>query len=150
MIMNVYRKFVWAMFIVPLLLTGNALAADKKAPSGTIVIDETQVMALLGGDMGGGTLLLGGQSYNFKTKGLKIGGVGIHKINLVGQVYHLNDVADFPGDYFEAEIDVTLFDADKGGFWLKNSKGVTLHLKSSKGEGIALDTGAEGFKVTME
>jgi len=148
MIMNSYRKFVWAMFIIPLLLTGNSFAGDVK--TGTLVIDETQVMVLVGGDMGGGTLLLGNKSYSFKTGGLKIGGVGIHKIHLVGDDYDLNDVADFPGVYFAAEAGATLGDAGKGDFWLKNSKGVKLKLKSSKAEGIALSVGVEGLKITMK
>ena len=148
--MNIYRKFVCAMFIVPLLLTGNAHAADAKAPSGTIVIDETQVSLLIGGDIGGGTLLFGDNSYSFKSKGLKLGSVGVHKVHLVGKVYHLNNVADFPGDYFVAEIGVTVTDFDKEGLWLKNSKGVTLHMKSSGGEGLSLGIGTEGFKITMK
>ena len=148
--MNIYRKFVWAMFIVPLLLMGNALAADEKTPSGTVVIDETQVMVILGGDLGGGTLLLGDKSYSFKTGGLKIGGVGIHKIHLVGDVYDLNDVADFPGVYFAAQAGATLGDAGVGAIWLKNSNGVRLKLKSSDEKGIALSVGVEGFKITMK
>lgn len=113
--MNIIRKIVWAMFVVPFLLLGNVSAADEKAPSGTLVIDETQVMVLVGGDMGGGTLLLADNSYSFKTGGLKIGGLGMHKIHLVGDVYDLNDVADFPGVYFSAQAGVTLGDASKQG-----------------------------------
>lgn len=146
--MNIYRKFVWALFIVPLLLAGNSFAGDVK--TGTLVIDETQVMVLVGGDLGGGTLLLGDKSYSFKTGGLKIGGLGVHKIHLVGDVYDLNDVADFPGVYFAAEAGATLGDAGKGAFWLKNSKGVKLKLRSSKAEGVALSVGVEGFKITMK
>jgi hypothetical protein len=146
--MNIYRKFVWAMFIVPLLLSGNSFAHDIK--SGTLVIDETQVMVIVGGDLGGGTLLLHGDSYSFKTGGLKIGGLGVHKIHLVGDVYELKNVADFPGIYFSAQAGVTLGDAGKQGLWLKNDKGVTLHLKSSKSEGIALSIGVEAYKITMK
>ena len=54
--MNSYRKFAWVMFLVPLLLSGNSVAQGEK--SGTLVIDETQVMVIVGGDLGGGTLLL--------------------------------------------------------------------------------------------
>ena len=148
--MNIYRKFVWAMLLVPLLLTGNALAADAKTPSGTLVIDETQVMLLLGGDMGGGTLLFGDNSYSFKTGGIKIGGLGVHKVHMVGEVYDLNDIADFPGVYFVAEAGATLGDSGTAAIWLKNSKGVTLHMKTSDAKGIALSVGVEGFKITMK
>jgi len=146
--MNVYRKFAWVIFLVPLLLSGNSVAQGEK--SGTLVIDETQIMVIVGGDLGGGTLLLADKSYSFKTGGLKLGGLGVHKIHLVGDVYHLKDVADFPGVYFAAQAGVTLGDAGKQGLWLKNSKGVTLHLKSSKAAGIALSVGVEGFKITMK
>jgi len=148
--MNIYRKFVWAMLVVPLLLTGNAIAADAKTPSGTLVIDETQVMLLLGGDMGGGTLLFGDNSYSFKTGGIKIGGLGVHKVHMVGEVYDLNDIADFPGVYFVAEAGATLGDSGTAAIWLKNSKGVSLHMKTSEAKGIALSVGVEGLKITMK
>ena len=148
--MNICRKLFWAILLLPLLLSGNAMAADDKTPSGTLVIDETQVMLLVGGDMGGGTLLLGDKSHSFKTGGLKIGGVGIHKLHMVGDVYDLNDVADFPGVYFAAQAGVTLGNAGVGAIWLKNSKGVSLHLKSSDPQGIALSVGVEGLKISME
>ena len=148
--MNTYRKLFWAILLLPLLLSGNAIAADDKTPSGTLVIDETQVMLLLGGDMGGGTLLLGDKSYSFKTGGIKIGGLGIHKIHMTGDVYDLNDVADFPGVYFVAEAGVTLGDSGTAAIWLKNSKGVALHMKTSEAKGIALSVGVEGLKITMK
>ena len=148
--MNIYRKFVWVMLVVPLLLTGNAIAADAKTQSGTLVIDETQVMLLLGGDMGGGTLLFGDNSYSFKTGGIKIGGLGVHKVHMVGEVYDLNDIADFPGVYFVAEAGATLGDSGTAAIWLKNSKGVSLHMKTSEAKGIALSVGVEGLKITMK
>jgi len=93
-------------------------------------------------------LLFGDESYSFKTGGLKLGGIGIHKIHLVGDVYHLNDVKDFPGVYFAAEAGVTV-GKGKGGLSMKNDKGVVLKMKSSQ-EGVALNLGVEGFKITMK
>jgi len=148
--MAIYRKFAWIMFVIPLLLSGNVNAADEEVPSGTIVIDETQVMAIIGGDLGGGTLLLGDKSYSFKTGGLKIGGLGMHKIHLEGDVYNLDDVADFPGVYFAAQAGATLVKTGTGVIWMKNSHGVKLKLKSSDEKGVALSVGVEGFKITMK
>jgi hypothetical protein len=145
--MFIFRKILWALLALPLVLSVSVSAAD---PTGTLVIDETQVMVLVGGDLGGGTLLLDHNSYSFRTGGLKIGGLGMHKIHLVGDVYDLNDVADFHGIYFSAQAGITLGDVGKQGLWLKNSKGVTLHLKSSGAEGIALSVGVEGFEITMK
>jgi len=146
--MNTYRRVSWVVLVISLLLSGTVLAEDEEKPSGTIVIDETQVMLLLGGSKGGGTLLLGDESYSFKTGGMKIGGLGVHKIHLKGHVYHLNDVADFPGTYFEAQAGITVAKGI-GGLWLKNGNGVTIHLKASA-DGLALSTGLEGLKITMK
>ena len=146
--MSIYRKFVWAMFAAPLLLSANSFAGDVK--TGTVVIDETQVMVIIGGDVGGGTLLLGEESYSFKTGGLKLGGLGVHKIHLVGDVYNLLDVADFPGIYFAAQAGATLGNSTAQDLWLKNSKGVKLKLRSSGASGVALSIGVEGFKISMK
>jgi len=137
------------MLVIPFLLSGNAIAGDK-TPSGIITIDETQFMVLIGGDVGGGTLMFDGNSYSFKTEGLKIGGVGVHKVHLVGKVYDLKDVADFPGTYVAAEVGITVTNWGAGVDWLENEKGVKLTIKTSNDQGLSLDNGVEGFKIKMK
>lgn len=139
---------VW-LLLIPLLLSAGIAPAENTTPSGTILIDETQVMWVVGGDIGGGTLNFQGKSYKFKTGGLKLGGFGIHKVKLTGDVYNLENAEDFAGVYGVAEAGVTLGNASKGDTVMKNDKGVVLHLKSAA-QGIALDLGVEGMKVTME
>jgi hypothetical protein len=137
-------------FMVALLLSANAaMAEEKEAPSGTVVIDEDQIMWIVGGDIGGGTLHYQGEDYKFKTDGLKLGGFGIAKVKLKGEVYNLNDVEDFPGVYGVAEAGAVVADAGKGDFVMKNDKDVVLHLKAQDA-GLALDLGVEGLKITME
>jgi hypothetical protein len=148
MMNKLVKQAVW-LFLVPVLMSaGNALAEDK-TPSGAIVIDETQVMWIVGGDIGGGTLQFQDKTYKFKTDGLKLGGFGIHKVKLTGDVYGLDNVDDFAGIYGVAEAGATLGNASKGDIVMKNDKGVVLHLKSAA-QGIALDLGVEGMKITME
>ena len=142
------KRVVW-LLVVPLLLSAKFALAEEKTPSGTIVIDETQIMWIVGGDIGGGTLNYQGESYKFKTDGLKLGGFGINKVKLTGDVYDLKTIADFAGVYGVAEAGVTLGNASKGDFVMKNDKGVTMHLKSAA-QGIALDLGVEGLKIRME
>jgi hypothetical protein len=142
-------KQAGCLLLVPLLLAAGIALAEDQTPSGTIVIDETQVMWIVGGDIGGGTLNFQGKSYKFKTDGLKLGGFGIHKVKLDGDVYGLENAEDFAGVYGVAEAGVTLGNASKGDTVMKNDKGVILHLKSAA-QGIALDLGVEGMKVTME
>lgn len=146
--MKTFGRFSLGVLGISLLLSGNVVAADKATPDGIVVIDQTQVMLLIGGSKGGGTLLLGDNSYSFKTGGVKVGGLGVHKTHLKGHVFNLNDVADFAGTYFSAEAGITVVKG-MGGLWLKNDKGVTIHLKANA-DGLALSTGAEGLKITME
>jgi len=142
------KHAVW-LLLVPLLLSAGVALSEDKTPSGTIVIDETQIMWIVGGDIGGGTLQFQGESYKFKTDGLKLGGFGVHKVKLNGDVYNLENAKDFGGVYGVAEAGVTLGNASKGDYVMRNDKGVILHLKSAA-EGIALDLGVEGLKITME
>jgi hypothetical protein len=142
------KRVVW-LLVVPMLLSVKLTLAEEKTPSGTIVIDETQIMWIVGGDIGGGTLNYQGKSYKFKTDGLKLGGFGVNKVKLTGDVYDLKNVADFAGVYGVAEAGVTLGNASKGDFVMKNDKGVVLHLKAAA-QGIALDLGVEGLKIRME
>jgi hypothetical protein len=79
---------------------------------------------------------------------LKLGGVGVHKMKMTGNVYELNRVEDFDGLYFAAEAGAT-FAKGGSGVWLKNDDGVVMHLKS-KNEGLALAIGVEGFNITLE
>jgi hypothetical protein len=145
---RIVKRVVW-LSILPLLLSAQFAMAEDKTPSGTIVIDETQIMWIVGGDIGGGTLQFQGKSYKFKTDGLKLGGFGVNHVKLTGDVYDLKNAADFAGVYGVAEAGVTLGNASKGDFVMKNDKGVILHLKAAA-QGIALDLGVEGLKVTME
>ena len=130
--------------------SGGSATAPVKSPSGTIVIDETQIMWIVGGDIGGGTLKFDGKSYEFKMDGLKLGGFGAHKIKLDGDVFDLNNVADFPGVYGAAEVGFTVGVEDKGDAWFKNDKGVKLRLKSPEGKGIALAVGVDGIDIRLK
>ena len=127
-----------------------AFAADEPTPSATVVIDETQVMLLIGGSSGKGTLVphFSSETRSFTVGGVKLGGIGIHKVHLSGDVYHLSNVRDFEGTYFSAEAGLTV-GKGVGGIWLKNDKGVTMHL-TAKTEGIALALGAEGLSVKFK
>ena len=128
----------------------DAAKAGQKTASGTIVIDEYQIMWIVGGDIGGGTLEFQGRSHKFKMGGLKLGGFGAHKVEMTGDVWEMRDLADFAGLYAEAEVGFTVADAGRGDFWMKNDKGVYLRLKSPKSQGIALDLGAEGVDIRLK
>ncbi len=143
--MTIKRNILSFIAAITLLASTSTFAADD-TPSGTIVIDEFQVMLLIGGTSGGGTLLLDGHSYSFKVSGLKLGGIGAHKIHLTGEVYDLNNIGDLEGDYLSWQAGLTA-GVGKSGLAMKNNKGVKLRLTSSKDVGIALSVGVEGFRI---
>jgi hypothetical protein len=131
-------------------LSKTATGAEQKpteAPSATIHFEEWHVMAMLGGDWGHGTLGYNGKTYKFKATGLGAGGVGVEKISATGEVYHLKDIAEFPGKYSElrAGLDVG---KGAGGYYIRNDNGVVIKLKTHD-EGVALSVGVQGLTIQM-
>lgn len=147
--MNLLIKIVSTLFLSAMLLTSTAFASDP-VKSGSVVIDETQVSLILGGDMGGGIVVMGDESRSFKTTGIKLGGIGVHKLHLIGNVYDLKKMEDFAGIYATFQLGATLGYADKNALWLKNDKGVKINLKSSSAEGVSLAIGVEGLDIIMK
>ena len=147
--MNFYKKLISTLFISALLLTGTVFASDP-VQSGSLVIDETQVSLILGGDMGGGVVVMGDESRSFKTTGIKLGGIGINKLHLIGNVYDMKNIEDFAGIYATFQMGATLGYISKDSIWLKNDKGVKINLKSSGAEGVALSLSVEGLDIIMK
>ena len=156
--MSKFTKFVAVLFIVAMVFgcasskssTTTSTGAEQKsaeAPSGSLHMEEWQVMALLAGDWGRGTLGYNGKTYKFKMTGLGAGGYGIDKISATGNVYRLNDIADFPGKYSELRGGLTL-GKGVGGYYVHNDKGVVLELKTHA-EGVALSIGVTGLTIQM-
>ncbi len=147
--MNFYKKLISILFVSAMLLTGTAFASDP-VKSGSVTIDETQVSLIIGGDMGGGVVTMGDESRSFKTTGIKLGGIGINKLHLTGNVYDMKKIEDFAGIYATFQLGATLGYATKDAIWLKNKKGVKINLKSSGAEGVALSIGVEGLDIIMK
>ena len=147
--MKTFKMLSKLLIALILVLAAGVVNASDQKPSGTIKIISTEVMALIGGSKGEGTLTINGAEHSFKISGASVGAsVGVQKLHISGEVYHLSDVADFAGVYFQMEAGITLVKGTTG-MWLKNKKGVTLHLKTSN-EGVALQLGSGGLKIAMK
>ena len=155
--MRNFAKLAVALFVIATVLgcassksskTEETAAAPAELPSGTIHFEEWQLMAILGGDWGHGTLGYDGKTYKIKVTGLGAGGWGGQKISATGEVYHLNDIADFPGKYVEFRGGLTVAKGF-GGLYVRNGKGVVIKLKTHA-EGVALSLGIEGLSIEME
>jgi len=145
---NVIRKFAVALLAIGFLAAGRGALAAGEKPVGTVVIDETQVGLLIGGSEGHGVLLYKDKSYDVKTEGVKVGTVGVSKVHLVGEIYHLKDLKDFSGTYSASQAGISLV---KGldGYWLSNPKGVLIRFKG-KSEGVAVQLGFQAMKFTLD
>ena len=129
------------------MLASGMLAWAGEEPSATVQIKETEVGLILGGDWGHGTLNYKGERHMFHMSGVKLGGAGVTVAHVTGDVYHMQSLEDFPGMYFKAEAGITGVEG-VGGQWIKNDKGVSIHLKS-KTKGLALSVGVEGLKISL-
>jgi len=153
-----YRWFVvLGIFVIGLVTSGAIVRAQEdpaqqyagQPPDATVDIDEVQIGYLVMGTLGGGTLHYQGKDYRFKIGGLGARGVGADKLKASGEVYGLKDPADLAGEYIDARAGIAATVKGGGNLWLKNGKGVHMHLKSHL-EGLALTLGADALTVKMD
>jgi hypothetical protein len=124
-------------------------AADDLKKSGTVQIQQVQLAWIGSGNLGGGKVQFAGRSYDFTIGGLGIGGFGISKITATGEVYNLANIASFGGRYLQGRYGLALGDVSTGELWLKNAKGVVLHLRAER-RGLALSLGGDAIYIELE
>lgn len=120
-----------------------------QTPSGYVSMEEVQVAYIGSGSTGSGTLTFRGQSYPFGVGGLGVGGIGASTIDAAGEVYNLNNVADFAGAYGQGRYGFALGEASGGDLWLENPNGVVMHLRAQR-EGLMLSLGGDAVVITMQ
>jgi hypothetical protein len=123
--------------------------AEDLAKSGTVEIEQVQIAFLYSGNLGGGRLYFKGKSYPFSVGGLGIGGIGVSRMQAVGQVYNLKDIKDFSGAYGQARYGFAAGDTSGGKLWLQNTMGVVIEL-AAKREGLALSLGADAVYFSFK
>jgi hypothetical protein len=154
---NYRRYMVMGVFVFGLVASGASVSAQDdpakiyagKTPDATVDIDEVQIGYLVMGTLGGGTLHYQGKDYRFKIGGLGAGGVGADKLKASGEVFGLKNPADLGGEYLDARVGIAATVKGKGNLWLKNGKGVHMHLKTQL-EGLSLTLGADALTIKMD
>jgi hypothetical protein len=132
-----------------LLSATSAVAADDLVRSGTLTIEQVQIAFIGSGNLGGGTLNVGGQNYSFSIGGLGIGGFGVSKMEATGNVYNLKNINDFAGGYVQARYGIAVGSMSTGQLWLQNTKGVVLELKAKR-TGLALSLGGDAVYINFD
>ena len=122
---------------------------DKAKPSGTIDFEVDQFKLIIGGQKGKGVLHYKGKTYPFAIKGLSLGAsIGYTEVKAAGNVYFLDKIEDFAGDYSGLAASGT-FVKGAGASSFENKKGVILSVKT-KEKGAALVLGMDGLNIEME
>jgi hypothetical protein len=136
-----------------LACVGTSLTAPLRAetfvPSGKVRIEQVQIAFIGSGNLGGGTLMTGGKSYDFTVGGLGVGGFGVSKMVATGTVYNLTKIADFSGAYVQGRYGLAFGDLSTGELVLSNARGVVLRLKAER-KGLALSLGGDAVYIDFD
>lgn len=117
-------------------------------PDGTVDMREVQVAYIGSGGGGSGTLYYHGSFYPFTIAGLGVGGIGASTIDAEGEVYKLNNLADFSGAYGQGRYGFAFGDKSGGDLWMQNEAGVIMHLKAKR-TGLMLSLGGDAVVISM-
>ena len=148
---------VLAGFVLTALLTLTGCNASVQlgpqtvaglTPSGTIDMEQVQVAYLASAGGGTGTLYYQGAAYPFSIGGLGVGGIGASTIDAQGEVYKLNNLANFAGTYGQARYGYALGTLSSGDLWMQNESGVIMHLKAKR-TGLMLSLGGDAMVISM-
>ena len=129
--MRTKRIFLSLAMVVVLVLGLGLAGAQAAPPSATVTIVAKQVAAGVGYTWGSGVLTFQGKTYNFAVTGLNVAAVGITEITATGEVYHLDKVADFQGNYAAAEAGAALIEG-AAGLVMRNNRGVVVNLHAAQ------------------
>lgn len=133
--------------MVAALAFGTLAPAVAQDRSADITFSGADIAAGVGFTWGDGTLHFKGREYRFNFNGLSVADVGVARIEGAGDVYNLNRLEDFSGNYVAAGAGAAVAGgADLA--VLENQKGVRIYLHSTT-QGLKLNLSADGFAVAL-
>jgi len=129
-------------------LATTAVPAQSPEPSGKVSVESTSIAVGIGVSWGDGKLSFKGKEYRFSIEGLTLVDFGISKASAVGEVYNLNDVSKFEGNYVAGEAGFAL-GGGMSGMSLRNQNGVVMFLHSVS-QGARLQLGPAGMNIKLK
>ena len=124
-----------------------AIAADP-APSGTVKISSESVAIGIGVNWGDGTLTFQGKNHAFSVSGLSVVDLGISSVTSTGEVFYLNKLSDFSGNYVSGEAGIAI-GGGPNDVVMKNENGVVIRLHGSQ-QGVKFTLAAQGVKLQLK
>lgn len=122
-------------------------AAQQQTPSGSVRISSKTVAVGVGVSWGDGTLTYRGASHTFSVDGLSVVDLGISNITSTGEVFNLNNLADFSGNYAAGEAGAAIGGGPSDTI-MKNEHGVVIRLHGTQ-QGARLTLAAQGVKLQL-
>jgi hypothetical protein len=106
------------------------------------------IAAGIGYTWGDGTLDFGSKKHDFTVSGMSIVDVGAARMSVAGDVYHLNNLSDFEGNYITLSAGGTL--AGGGSFvYLQNQHGVVIKLATTE-VGLRFNLATGGLNIALK
>lgn len=133
-----------------LALTIPAAAEESYEPVGKVYMSRTEMGFLVSVGSGRGVLYFEDYEYPFRIGGLGVGGMGIHRTTAQGYVYNMDSALDLEGEWVELRSGITLGDAHTGATRLHNTGSGAIMTLRGTAEGVRLNLGATGLRVSLE
>ena len=135
-----------AAFVQPAIAAEDTKQTAGKGdakPSATLDIASDQMRLIYGGTAGKGVLHFNGKDYPFtyKSESAGVGAKAVKEMSAKGNVYFLNQVEDFAGQYTSV-AQSAMAGSSAATATYKNKKGVTIDLRGTvKGVGLSFGGG---------
>ena len=147
MSMRTIRTISMLATIAALIFVLNVAQAEDK-PDGTLKLSGGSVAAGIGYTWGGGTLTYKGMTYEVELSGLSVADVGATKIEASGNVYHLNKLSDFDGNYTAATAGMTIAGGGSATA-MQNQNGVVIQTVATT-QGLKFALAASGVSLKLK
>ena len=124
-----------------------ALAAEPP-PSGSVKISSQSIAIGVGVNWGDGVLSFQGKTYRFSVDGLSVADLGISSVSSSGEVFNLNNLSDFSGNYTAGESGIAIGGGGNDVI-MKNQNGVVIRLHGTQ-QGVKFTLALGGVKLQLK
>jgi hypothetical protein len=121
--------------------------SDSTSADGTVELSGGAIAAGIGYTWGNGTLAFNNHKHNFSISGLSIVDVGASSYSASGNVYHLNKLSDFDGNYVALSAGATIAGGGDA-IYLKNQNGVVIKVAATE-IGLRFNLAGSGVNIAL-
>jgi hypothetical protein len=136
--------------VVPPAFAGDDQGSvpESTAADASVELSGGAVAAGIGYMWGDGALTFGGQKHEFTIDGVSIVDVGATSISASGEVYNLNKLSDFDGNYVAFSAGAAVAGGGDA-VYLRNDRGVVIKLSSTE-IGLRFNLAASGVNIALK